>query len=156
MLAELKKVIPAFLRRLERPERGGVWTRYLAETREETARVAARLLEAIEPEPRPEVILTDFDPDGEVKVVAAALYAVSALPDDQLLTIARKLGAEERRQVLAPTSAAARTAGTSRGGPSSAPAIASMCSATTARSATSSATGCSPSSGSRFRRATAT
>src|SRR5262245_32228377 len=30
MLAELKKVIPAFLRRLERPERGGVWSRYLA------------------------------------------------------------------------------------------------------------------------------
>src|SRR5262245_11089547 len=100
MLVELRKVIPAFLRRLERPERGGVWSRYLAETRQETARVAERLLEAIEPEPRPEVILTDFDPDGEVKVVAAALYAASALPDDQLLTIARKLGAEERRQVL--------------------------------------------------------
>ncbi len=30
MLVELKKVIPAFLRRLERPERGGVWSRYLA------------------------------------------------------------------------------------------------------------------------------
>ena len=101
MVVELKKVIPAFLRRLERPERGGVWSRYLAETREETARVAARLLEGIDPEPRPEVILTDFDPDGEVKVVAAALYAASALPDDQLLTIARKLDPEERRQVLA-------------------------------------------------------
>ncbi len=101
MLAELRKVIPAFLRRLDRPERGGVWSRYLAETREDTARVAHRLLEGILPEPRPEVILTDFDPDGEVKVVAAALYAVSDLPDDQLLGIARKLGPEERRQVLA-------------------------------------------------------
>jgi thymidylate synthase ThyX len=100
MLAELRKVIPAFLRRLERPERGGVWSRYLAETREETARVAVRLLGGVEPEPRSEVILTDFDPDGEVKVVAAALYAASALPDDQLLAIAKKLGAEERRQVL--------------------------------------------------------
>jgi thymidylate synthase ThyX len=100
MLIELRKVIPAFLRRLERPERGGVWSRYLAETRAETARVAQRLLEGIEPEPRPEVTLTDFDPDGEVKVVAAALYAASALPDDQLLTVARKLGPEERHQVL--------------------------------------------------------
>jgi thymidylate synthase ThyX len=100
MLVELRKVIPAFLRRLERPERGGVWSRHLASTREETARVARRLLAGLEPEPRFEVTLTDFDPDGEVKVVAAALYAASALPDDQLLAIARKLGAEERRQVI--------------------------------------------------------
>ena len=100
MLAELRKVIPAFLRRLERPERGGVWSRYLAETAHATAAVAARLLTGIEPEPRPEVTLTDWDPDGEVKVIAAALYAASRLPDDQLLAVARKLGPEERRQVL--------------------------------------------------------
>jgi thymidylate synthase ThyX len=100
MLGELRKVIPAFLKRLERPERGGAWSRYLAETAEATAQVAARLLEGIEPEPRPEVVLTDFDPEGEVKVVAAALYAVSDLPDDQLLAVARKLGPDERRQVL--------------------------------------------------------
>jgi thymidylate synthase ThyX len=100
MLTELRKVIPAFLKRLERAERGGVWARYLADTREAIASVSARLLHGIEPEPRPEVTLTDFDPDGEVKVVAAALYAASALPDDQLLAVARKLGAEERRQIL--------------------------------------------------------
>jgi thymidylate synthase ThyX len=100
MLGELEKVIPAFLRRLDRPERGGAWSRYLAETREETARITERLLDGIEPEPRSEVTLTDFDPDGEVKVVAAALYASSALPDDQLLAFARKLGPEERRRVL--------------------------------------------------------
>jgi thymidylate synthase ThyX len=100
MLVELRKVVPAFLKRLERPDRGGVWSRYLAETAEATGAVAARLLEGIEPEPRPEVTLTDFDPDGEVKVVAAALYAASHLPDDQLLAVARKLGPEERREVL--------------------------------------------------------
>jgi thymidylate synthase ThyX len=100
MLTELRKVIPAFLTRLDRPERGGIWARYLAETREATADVASRLLHDIEPEPRPEVTLTDFDPEGEVKVVAAALYAASDLPDDQLLAVARKLGPEERRRVL--------------------------------------------------------
>jgi len=101
MLVELRKVIPAFLKRLERPERGGVWSRYLEETRDATAAVASRLLEGVEPEPRPEVTLTDFDPDGEVKVVAAALYSVSALPDDQLLALARKLDEAGRHQVLA-------------------------------------------------------
>jgi thymidylate synthase ThyX len=101
MHAELAKVIPAFLRRLERPDRGGVWTRYLETTRDATAAVAAELLRGIAPDPRPEVTLVDFDPDGEAKVVAAALYAAAALPDDHLLAIARKLGPEERARVLA-------------------------------------------------------
>jgi len=100
MLIELNTVIPEFLKRLDRPERGGVWSRYLAETREETARVARRLVGGIEPEPRPEVTLTDWDPEGEVKVVAAALYAVSDLPDDQLRAIVRRLSSAERLQVL--------------------------------------------------------
>ena len=100
MLAELRKVIPAFLTRLERPERGGVWARYLADTVAATRAVGESLLAGVDPEPRPEVTLTDWDPDGEVKVVAAALYAVSDLPDDQLLGLARKLGPEERRRVL--------------------------------------------------------
>src|SRR3989442_13727509 len=82
LLAELRRVIPAFLKRVDLPERGGVWSRYLAATRAATQEVAARLLDVAAPEPREEVTLTDFDPDGEVKVVAAALYDVSALPDD--------------------------------------------------------------------------
>jgi thymidylate synthase ThyX len=100
MMVELRKVIPAFLRRVDRPDRGEAWSDYLAEARRHTADVADRLLAGIEPEPRPEVTLTDFDPEGEVKVVAAALYASSRLPDDQLLAIARKLGPAERQQVL--------------------------------------------------------
>src|SRR4029077_5890596 len=51
-------------------------------------------------EPRSEVTLTGFDPEGETKVVAAALYSVSGLPDDQLLAIARRLSAEERTAIL--------------------------------------------------------
>ena len=65
--------------------------------------------------------LTDFDPDGETKVVAAALYAVSALPDDQLLAIARRMPPGDRRGASsAPTSARAPTGATSRAAPSSA------------------------------------
>jgi hypothetical protein len=51
-------------------------------------------------EERPEVTLTDFDPEGELKVVAAALYASSALPDDQLLAVARRMSPAERMSVL--------------------------------------------------------
>ncbi|HLC41130.1 MAG TPA: FAD-dependent thymidylate synthase [Methylomirabilota bacterium] len=100
MLVELRKVIPAFLKRVDRPDRGGVWSEYLADTRQSTQAVAEKLLAGITPEPRPEVILTDFDPDGEIKVVAAALYPFSDLPDDQLLAIARRMTHEERRALL--------------------------------------------------------
>ncbi len=100
MLAELRKVIPAFLVRVDRPERGGEWSRYLADTRTQTAAVAPSFTDDCAPEPRDEVTLTDFDPDGEVKVVAAALYAVSTLPDDQLLAIARRMTHDERLTVL--------------------------------------------------------
>jgi hypothetical protein len=48
-----------------------------------------------------EVDLTDHDPDGETKVVAAALYAASSRSDRELLEEARKLSAEDRTRVLA-------------------------------------------------------
>ena len=100
MLVELRKVIPAFLRRVDLPDRGGAWSAYLAETREATAKLAHRLLDLVAPESREEVTLTDYEPDGETNVVAAALYATSTLPDDQLLAIARRLSVDERRAVL--------------------------------------------------------
>jgi thymidylate synthase ThyX len=99
ILTELRKVIPAFLVRVDQETRGGRWTAYLAEARHQTESVAATLLDQ-EPEPRDEVTLTDFDPEGETKVVAAALYSVSDLPDDQLLRAARRMTPDERARVL--------------------------------------------------------
>jgi len=100
MLEELRKVIPAFLRRVDVPDRGGAWSSYLEETRRSTSRMAVELLGDEPAVARDEVTLTDFDPDGEVKVVAAALYAVSDVPDDRLLEIAQKMTEAERRAVL--------------------------------------------------------
>src|SRR5262249_10325539 len=68
MLVELRKVIPAFLTRVDRVDRGVVWAQYLAATHEEVT-AAATGLAGVAPEARDEVTLTDFDPDGEVKVV---------------------------------------------------------------------------------------
>jgi thymidylate synthase ThyX len=101
MLTELRHVIPAFLARVDQPDRGGRWIDYLAETRRAFATSAAALVDDAAPAARDEVTLTDFDPDGELKVVAAALYSVSALPDDQLLAIARRLSADDRAALLA-------------------------------------------------------
>jgi hypothetical protein len=100
MLTELRKVIPSFLKRVDRPDRGGRWSQYLRATRDATGTVAERILAGSAAEARPEVTLTDFDPDGEVKVVAAALYSVSDLADDQLLRVARTLSDDQRGAVL--------------------------------------------------------
>ena len=100
MLEELRLVIPAFLARLDRPERGGRWIEYLADTRRRFGEIAAPFAGGADPEPRDEVTLTDFDPDGETKIVAAALYASSALPDDQLLALARGLSTADRAAIL--------------------------------------------------------
>ena len=99
MLIELRKVIPAFLTRVDQPDRGGRWSEYLAAARENMETLAASL-PAVEAEARDEVTLTDFDPEGEIKIVAAALYAASDLPDGQLLDLARGMTADERVAVL--------------------------------------------------------
>jgi thymidylate synthase ThyX len=44
MLAELRKVIPAFLTRVDQPERGGRWSRYLAGDPRATLRAAAEAM----------------------------------------------------------------------------------------------------------------
>jgi thymidylate synthase ThyX len=100
MLGELRHVIPAFLARLDQPTRGGRWIEYFAETRRDFAGAAAPHVDDVAAERRDEVTLTDFDPDGELKVVAAALYAVSALPDDRLIAVARTLSPDDRTALL--------------------------------------------------------
>ncbi len=96
ILEELRKVIPSFLTRVDRPERGGAWSDYLAATRDDTAHLVARLFEGDEPEPRPAVILTDFDPEGEDKILAAICYPHTTLPEDQVLARVRRLSGDER------------------------------------------------------------
>jgi thymidylate synthase ThyX len=100
ILDELRLVMPAFVARVDQPERGGRWSAYLAATHAAIDSTTATLLSEMAPERRAEVTLTDFDPEGEIKVVAAALYAASNLPDDQLLAMARRMTEAERTAVL--------------------------------------------------------
>jgi thymidylate synthase ThyX len=99
LLLELRQVIPAFLTRVDRADRGVRASAYLAETRAALEALAAPLRAAAAPS-RPEVVLADHDPDGEAKVVAAALYPATGLPHDELLRRARALSVEERARVL--------------------------------------------------------
>ncbi|MDQ6796992.1 MAG: FAD-dependent thymidylate synthase [Actinomycetota bacterium] len=100
ILGELRKVIPSFLTRVDRPERGGEWSAHMAATNEATAEVARSLFAGIEVEPRPSVTLVDFDPGAEDKLLAAMVYPHLQLPEDQVLARVRTLSADERRRVV--------------------------------------------------------
>ena len=100
MLSELRKVIPAFLTRVDRIDRGIISAKYLSARRKEADFFSQEFLRHTKPETKAEVTLSDFDPDGEIKVVAAVLYASSHLPYDQLLSMARKMSIDDRIRIL--------------------------------------------------------
>jgi len=103
MLAELRKVVPSFLKRVDLADRGGVWTEYLATNRTAMSELAARIFP---PEPTAGAVdgasvqLVDFDPDGEIKAVAAMLYPYTHLADEAVEDHVRLMGAEERLSVI--------------------------------------------------------
>ena len=107
MLVELRKVIPSFLQRVDRPDRGGEWSEYLAATRDQTRAVVERLwpdevpgADGAVPDAIDEVRLVDFDPEGEDKVLAAICFPYSTLSEDEALRRVRKLSAEDRVALL--------------------------------------------------------
>ena len=98
MLTELRKVIPSFMRRVDEPQRGGAWSNYLANVAATMDSAAASI--NVDPEPRPEVTLVEWDRDAEMKTAAASLYAYTNLPDDQLLTLVRAMPETERAALI--------------------------------------------------------
>jgi thymidylate synthase ThyX len=98
MLGELRKVIPSFLTRVDLEDRGVRWSRYLEQVRDDLEAHARDLDPA--KDHGPSVTLTDWDPEAEVKVAAAALYAVAELPDRELLELARSMPAAGRAELI--------------------------------------------------------
>lgn len=100
MLSELRKVVPSFLTRVDREDRGVAWSGYLETNRVTMEDTAATLLGDEEPQDVEFVTLVDFDPQGEDKMVAAMLYPYSSLPETQIFDKVQKMSAEEKRSVM--------------------------------------------------------
>lgn len=100
LLAELRQVIPSLLGRLDRPERGGAWVGYLTSTREATEQLAMRLCSQVPVGAGPEVALTDWDPEGENKVLAAMLYPASGQTDQQVQGLVERMSEAERQALV--------------------------------------------------------
>jgi thymidylate synthase ThyX len=103
MLEELRKAIPSFLKRVDRPDRGGEWSAYLAANRAAMDDLSERLFPAGQASGGglpPMVTLADFDPDGENKIIAAMLYPHTDLAESELAERVARMSADERRQVV--------------------------------------------------------
>jgi thymidylate synthase ThyX len=101
MLEELRKVIPSFLTRVDRPERGGAWSEYLHDTDTGTNDVVTDLWPMRAPQPGARVTLADFDPAGEDKVLAAICYAHTNVPEAEIARRVSELNGEQRAALLA-------------------------------------------------------
>ncbi len=104
LLTQLRRVIPSFLTRVDRPDRGGAWSAYLARTRDEVRALADELVDDADPPAADLVTLTDYAPrdpvDAEVALVTAALYPHVEIGERELEAQVRGWSARRRDEVL--------------------------------------------------------
>ncbi|MDX1658603.1 MAG: FAD-dependent thymidylate synthase [Nitriliruptorales bacterium] len=103
LLTELRELIPSFLTRVDREDRGVVWSEYLATTREETRQLAADIVSG-DVADAPLVQLSDWVPrdpeDAEVELATAILYSAAQHPEEQVRMKVRGLSRDERRRII--------------------------------------------------------
>jgi thymidylate synthase ThyX len=100
MLEELKLVVPSFVARIERPDRGGEWIEYLRRRRETAERWVARLgLDRRAPGEGPEVELVHID-GTEEDLLASSLYEHAGVPEDEIRSRVEALDPRERELML--------------------------------------------------------
>src|SRR5829696_3409138 len=100
ILDEVQAVMPSFVARVERPDRGGRWVDYLA-ARETRARATAeRLGIGEEGSDAPSVRLLHVDGD-EQQLLAALLFEATAAAEATTLAAVRDMSAQQRGEALA-------------------------------------------------------
>ena len=101
ILEELKKVMPSFVARVGRPDRGGEWITYLERRRESADRWAARLgLDRRVGNDAPSVELIKVE-GSEDDLLAASLFEASGLSERAILDRVRGLPPDEQGEIIA-------------------------------------------------------
>jgi thymidylate synthase ThyX len=100
ILAELRAVMPAFVRRVDDETRGRAWTRYLTALRQSTAKAADEVDDVVQQ--NSDVRLVDWERfDAEEKVIAAALYECTDASQASLDAYVCRLTDAEKDRVFA-------------------------------------------------------
>lgn len=85
ILIEARKVVPTFLERADKPDRGGAWVAYRAQTRQKIAELTNNSnLQPMKGESNEPVRLTDYWPKNELDALPHMLYEHSTLSLDEL------------------------------------------------------------------------
>src|SRR3954451_6079776 len=101
ILAELDKVIPSFVARVPRPDRGGEWIAYLRERRESAERAVKRLgLDRPAASDAPSVDLIAVE-GGEEDLLAASLFESAAVGETDVRRRIDALDPLERAELIA-------------------------------------------------------
>jgi hypothetical protein len=101
-LAELRKVIPAFLKRVDMPDRGGAWIEYLEQQRTLAAEAAADLaVPEGTPDEAPAAVQLLRADGSEEDLIAACLFEVTDLAEEEVRAAAVRLDADERARLIA-------------------------------------------------------
>jgi thymidylate synthase ThyX len=102
ILTELQKVIPSFLTRVDRPDRGGEWIRYIAERKHEASTWSSRLgLDRRTPEEAGPSVKLLAARGSEDDLLAALLFEAATVSEEEARAAVRVLPPDERAQLLA-------------------------------------------------------
>jgi thymidylate synthase ThyX len=100
LLEELQKMIPSFVARIPREDRGGRWIEYLRERRHAADAAAARLgLDTRAGAAAPSVRLLRVH-GSEEELLAALLFEAASVEEDEALAAVAALGGDERAALL--------------------------------------------------------
>jgi thymidylate synthase ThyX len=102
ILEELKKVMPSFVARVERPDRGGEWISYLERRREAAERWVSRMgLDRAEGDDMaPSVELIDVE-GSEEELIAASLFESASGSERDIRDRVRSLPPDEQAEIIA-------------------------------------------------------
>jgi len=100
LLEQARRVIPAFLERTDRPDRGGATTAYRATTKKAMDELVKKYLPAKSADFKNEVVLIDYWPKDELDVVPHLLFNESNLSTAELEKTAKKLTVKQKQEIL--------------------------------------------------------
>jgi thymidylate synthase ThyX len=101
-LPELRQVIPAFVKRVDMPDRGGAWIEYLRDVRARASGAAARFgLDDARAGEEPPSVRLEHAWGSEADLIAACLFEAAEVDEEQARAAAADLDATQQAQLIA-------------------------------------------------------
>jgi len=101
ILTEMRKVIPAFLKRTDLPDRGVDWALYMRDTASMMKRFVEKSLPDDSPEEAEKITLVDYFPKDELDLVPRMLHAPSKLSILRIMEVIGEWNTSKKLEVFA-------------------------------------------------------